>query len=117
MSIPPTAYQSRIPLPEPEPLSDHHSVRRIPWRDRPDNPGRLFQNNQTFVALMALHGVAVDSLGLLCEPFDKGRTIENLPLGLGQGFAHLSGQDLVSPDVCDPQILPPSQHRSAFFTG
>ena len=67
---------------------------------------------------MAGDGLAVDPLGLFAEPFDEGRAIGDLALGLGQRFAHFGGQDRAQIVlVGHHQVVPFAHDGGAFLAG
>ena len=97
-------------------LACDHCVGEIPRGDRPDNADGLFQHDNPFVWLVTGDGVAVDALGLFCEPFDERGAVHNLALGFGQWLAHFRGQDRRKViGIGDHQIVPFAQDRCAFL--
>ena len=67
---------------------------------------------------MAGDRLAVDALGLLGEPFDETRAVEDLAPGLGQRLAHLRGQDRREVvGIGDDQVVPLAQHGGALLAG
>ena len=99
-------------------LARQHGVGEIPRRDRGDDADRLLDDDDPLVWLVAGDGVAIDALGFLAEPFDIGRAIEDLALGLGERLAHLGGQDRGEVvGIGHHQVVELAQHRRALLAG
>ncbi len=91
-------------------LAGDHRRRKIPRGDRRGHADRLLDDEDALVLLVTGDGVAVDALGFLGEPLDKGGRIGDLALGFGQRLAllqrHQSAQVVL---VLHQQLEPATQ--------
>ncbi len=70
------------------------------------------------IGQMGRNDVAIDALGLFCEPLDERSPVQHLASRLGQRLALLGrhdGSQIVL--VGKHQIVPAAQDRGAFFRG
>jgi hypothetical protein len=99
-------------------LAGDHGVGEVPRGDRRDHADRLLDDDDALVRLVLRDGVAVDPLGLLGEPLDKARAVDDLAAGLGQGLAllhgHEDGEILL---VRHHQVVPLAQDVGALLAG
>ena len=97
-------------------LARDHRQREVPRRDARDDADRLLDDDDALVGLVAGNRVAVDALGLLGEPLEKRRRVDDFTLGLGERFALLDGHEPRQVFlVLDHQLIPPAHDRRALL--
>lgn len=70
-------------------LPGNHGGREVPGRDQTADTNRLLHGDDTVSGHTGGNGLAVDSGGLLTEPFEEVGGVRDLALGVGEGLAVL----------------------------
>ena len=75
-------------------LAGDHGGGEVPGRDRGGDADRLLEHENTLVARLLRHHIAIDASALLREPIEVGGAIGDLAARLGERLALLGGDDL-----------------------
>ncbi len=99
-------------------LAGNHGIGEVPRCDGSHNTNWLLHDNDALVWLVTGDGIAINTFGFFREPFNEGRSIEDLAFGFSQWFAHLGAEDCCQIICCfHHQIEPFAQNASAFLAG